>query len=499
MKYKSRLTGRNRTMLTVANDSMRRSRSRRRTREATRKVFLMGTLSGLVVIGMLFFGSRDDGVEPLQEQAKIQHAQVGKMYTGSSAKSRTLAKPNPALHGKPIVAKAVGLPGPKPQLPAEASLPTRVKVPEAKEQVDSKTTETLPTKPIIETKPAPATADKRLKQIVSEVKKKKAMSFPGVDQVLSKKLFTLFDDYDVPEAAVAVVDIKTGEVLSALGYEDGKLVNAHATRAQWPAASVFKIVTASALMGKGLHGKSEMCFNGGFRPITAADLRGTTGNTCASMKTSFSRSYNVPFARWSNAFLSRSELAAEAHAFGFQRPSALGLSKSAHGNLEIPLDKLKRAGTAAGFGDIHLSPLHGALMAAAVGNGGVARKPVWTAGKATQEVRLFPSSRSKALRQMMVATVSSGTARKTFKEQGKPALGKHGAGGKTGTLGHRGRDLSWFVGFAPAENPRYAVGAYVANRPTWRIRASYVGREALRSALLKTSPYRPRSASLASR
>jgi cell division protein FtsI/penicillin-binding protein 2 len=252
-------------------------------------------------------------------------------------------------------------------------------------------------------------------------------------------------------------------------------------------------------MGKGLHSKSEICFNGGFRPITAADLRGTTGNTCASMKTAFSRSYNVPFARWSNAFLSRSELAAEAHAFGFQRPSALGLSKSAHGNLEIPLDKLKRAGTAAGFGDIHLSPLHGALMAAAVGNGGVARKPVWTADKATTEVRLFPSSRSRALRQMMVATVTSGTARKTFKEQGKPALGEHGAGGKTGTLGHRGRDLSWFVGFAPAENPRYAVGAYVANRPTWRIRASYVGREALRSALLKTSPYRPKSSSLASR
>ena len=64
-------------------------------------------------------------------------------------------------------------------------------------------------------------------------------------------------------------------------------------------------------------------------------------------------------------------------------------------------------------------------MAAAVGNGGVARKPVWEEGKATQEVRLFPSSRSKALRQMMVKTVTSGTARKTFKEQGKPALGKH--------------------------------------------------------------------------
>ena len=193
----------------------------------------------------------------------------------------------------------------------------------------------------------------------------------------------------MPEAGVAVVDIKSGEVLTALGYQDGKLSTELAKEARWPGASVFKIVTASALMGKGLHSKSEICFNGGFRPITASDLRGKGGNTCASMRTSFARSYNVPFARWSNAFLSRDELTKEAHAFGFQRPAALGLPKSSFGNLEIPLDKVERAGAAAGFGDIHLSPLHGALMAAAIGNGGSIKKPVWQSGKATQEVRIF--------------------------------------------------------------------------------------------------------------
>ena len=31
---------------------------------------------------------------------------------------------------------------------------------------------------------------------------------------------------------------------------------------------------------------------------------------------------------------------------------------------------------------------------------------------------------------MMVSTITSGTARRTFKEQGKPAMGKHGAGAK---------------------------------------------------------------------
>ena len=58
-------------------------------------------------------------------------------------------------------------------------------------------------------------------------------------------MFTLFDDYDVPEAGVAVVDIRSGEVLTALGYKGGKPSHELAKEARWPAASVFKIVTAS--------------------------------------------------------------------------------------------------------------------------------------------------------------------------------------------------------------------------------------------------------------
>ena len=500
MKYKSRLTGRNRTMLTTANTTLQRSRSRRRTREASRKVFLLGMLGGVSVGAVLLFS----GSPTVPADASSKLSTPAMTVVAASAKLPEAATPSPSKvvreDAKPTapampVAEVVG-PQPEVDFLDRSEAPVKEAATKADVVEKSKTAVVVDTSP----KPEPVQpAGERVKQLISERTPSKPVSYPGVDQVLSKKMFTLFEDYDVPEAGVAVVDIQSGEVLTALGYKDGDLANGLAKEARWPAASVFKIVTASALMGKGVHSGTEICFNGGFRPITASDLRGTGGNTCASMKTSFSRSYNVPFARWSNNFLTRDELTREAHAFGFQRTSALGLPKASHGKLEIPLDKVKRGGAAAGFGEIYLSPLHGALMAAAIGNGGAVRKPVWQAGKTTEQVRVFPSSRAKALQNMMVATVRSGTARRTFKEQGKPALGKHGAGGKTGTLGHRGRDLSWFVGFAPAENPRYAVGAYVANRPTWRIRATYVGREALRSALLKTSPYRPRKSSLASR
>ena len=98
------------------------------------------------------------------------------------------------------------------------------------------------------------------------------------------------------------------------------------------------------------------------------------------------------------------------------------------------------------------------------------------------------------MKKAMLATVKKGSARRAFLERRRPAMGSLGAGGKTGSLfikSKAGQDLTWFVGFAPADKPEIAVAAYVINGPKWRIRAPYMGREAMRSALLKTSPYRP--------
>jgi hypothetical protein len=39
------------------------------------------------------------------------------------------------------------------------------------------------------------------------------------------------------------------------------------------------------------------------------------------------------------------------------------------------------------------------------------------------------------------------------------------------------------VGFAPKDNPRVAVATVIVNDPLWRIRATWLGREAMRLAL----------------
>jgi hypothetical protein len=69
-------------------------------------------------------------------------------------------------------------------------------------------------------------------------------------------------------------------------------------------------------------------------------------------------------------------------------------------------------------------------------------------------------------------------------------MGVPGAVGKTGTLADRKpfRDYSWFVGFAPKDNPKVAVAAVIVNEPLWRIRATWLGREAMRLGLARLPP-----------
>ena len=55
--------------------------------------------------------------------------------------------------------------------------------------------------------------------------------------------------------------------------------------------------------------------------------------------------------------------------------------------------------------------------------------------------------------------------------------------GKTGSLSERDpfRDYSWFVGFAPVEDPQIAVAAVAVNERVWRVKAPFLAHEALKA------------------
>jgi len=265
------------------------------------------------------------------------------------------------------------------------------------------------------------------------------------------------------------------------------------TKPAYPAASVFKIVTGAALLEKGINPDDETCYHGGLRRLVGKLLedKPNLDRRCLSLSMAMARSANVVFAKMAVKHLDAEELRKSAERFLFNRP--IFDQPMEQSRAEIPDEGLDFAKSAAGFGDVKLSPMHAALIAASVGNGGVAMEPSLidavdgVAADPTGSMRLLNAETAAALRDMMKLTVSHGTATTAFLYRRRMVLGDIEVAGKTGSMStHKGpfKDYSWFVGFAPADDPKIAVAAVVVNGLKWRVHAPYIAREALKAYLV---------------
>jgi penicillin-binding protein A len=314
-----------------------------------------------------------------------------------------------------------------------------------------------------------------------------------LDPRLQERLERFLAGYAVPWGAVVVMEPSTGRILALAEHANAEPdARDLSLRALAPAASIFKIVTAAALLGQGVPADEEVCYHGGrhrLQPrLLADDPR--RDHRCMTLASAMGKSANVVFAKLASRGLTAEALRAEAGRFLFDAaiPFARPVEVS---KANIPEDGFGLANTAAGFGDVRLSPLHGALIAAIVANGGLYVPPVLVDG--AQGVTLPPAAESRrvveedvaqALAEMMETTVTEGTARRAFRRPG-PSVGQVAIAGKTGSLADKNpyRDYSWFVGFAPVDKPRIAVAAVVVNGPVWRVKATTVAREAIAAAM----------------
>ena len=86
------------------------------------------------------------------------------------------------------------------------------------------------------------------------------------------------------------------------------------------------------------------------------------------------------------------------------------------------------------------------------------------------------------LREMMVATTVSGTARRAFRASyGRPILRAMNVAAKTGSLSGKtppGR-YEWFIGLAPADRPKLAIAVLIVQQKRWHSTASQIGAQIL--------------------
>jgi len=309
--------------------------------------------------------------------------------------------------------------------------------------------------------------------------------------------------YQVPEGGVVMMNVKTGELIAYASYvATGKSFDVN-LRAEAPAASVFKVVTAAALVEKGgLNARTEQCYHGGRSAVQASELEDDAKRDkwCATLAMALGRSLNVVFARLALKHITPEDLTAMGGAFGFGAPVPFVVPNEAP-QIDIPDDRLEYARSAAGFWHTTLSPLAAVMLAQTVANQGVALEPriiesvydgekqIWTDDPRPRVLRRsIRESTALELTAMMKETVANGSAYKQFHDsKGRPFLPGIEVAGKTGTLTREklNRHYTWFVGFAPADRPEVAIAALVVNTPRWRIKAPLLACNTLRAHFAK--------------
>lgn len=322
-----------------------------------------------------------------------------------------------------------------------------------------------------------------------------------INEALQKEAEKLLKSYKPDYGALVTIDATTGRVLAMASFQKGdELAPNLALRGTYPAASIFKIITATAAIDKySLTPDTLVMFNGGNHTLYRKNVMNSTVNRWTrnmTLREAFARSINTVFARLSFERLQPQDLKEYAIRFGFNQNIQSDLPFDP-GFADIPDEKnFHLAEVASGYNKItQMSPIQGAMIAASVADDGVMRVPyIVDKIKDKNGALLFQSepvtaavtmSKQGALRlkELMEETVTNGTGRKSFRQLVRDRKFEElEMGGKTGSLhgdNPKGK-VDWFVGYAISEKQKLAVAAITVNREKWTVKSTYLAQSVFR-------------------
>jgi peptidoglycan glycosyltransferase len=296
---------------------------------------------------------------------------------------------------------------------------------------------------------------------------------------------------DSATGAIQAIAELTGEPENPLYGLDNQV-----TKARAPAASLMKMITAAAAIQEaGMSPGDEISFRGGCQYLKNRNWlqQPKADRSKFTLARAFATSCNTAFARLAIYQTGLASLRDYADRFFMNRPipSDLLLETSLAAIPELESATMFDVGEAgAGFGFTKLTPVHAALLSAAIANEGrmmaphLVKRAMDASGNVvyTAEPREIgsPIAKETASKMMvlMKATVWSGTSRSQFMRRDTRNF-RTEIGGKTGTL----RDMedrktlyTWFSGVGSGNEvpASLAVGVLVASPVNWIVRASSV-------------------------
>lgn len=317
---------------------------------------------------------------------------------------------------------------------------------------------------------------------------------------LQNYLLDTIDRVNSRYVGIVVMEGESGRVLALAGFDRTDAFGNPCLHSQFPAASIFKIVTAATAIDHcGYSADSPMQYSGSQHTLYKRQLTAKVDRytTTVPLREAFADSINPVFGKLGELRLRKPLLEQAAATFGFN--SLLDFEVALPSSqFQISDKPYNWAEVASGFNlETTLSPLHGAALTTAVLNGGRMITPtiiekiadeqgnvLYRRNEAAQSRQIMSARAATALSQMMEETITSGTARKAFRKYEKDkVLARLQIGGKTGSIDSSSHDLryDWFVGFAQERHghKQLVVAVMVAHEKFLGIRASDYARRAM--------------------
>jgi cell division protein FtsI/penicillin-binding protein 2 len=320
----------------------------------------------------------------------------------------------------------------------------------------------------------------------------------ALNDELQERVHNVMEENRVPYGAFVAIEPKTGRILALTGFSSiDPSWEKRSCFGLYPMASLFKIVTATAaLEANKITPDTVFAYRGKMTSVNPKYwfVKPGSRNQEISLSTAMGKSVNPVFGRLASDVVGKESIMSCVDRFGFNQLLLPGTCLPAS-KAESPQTDAELKLMGAGLGrEVKVSPFHVALMMAAIANNGVMMLPslaqeirngkgetVYTMKPQTARRIISPEAAGK-LAKMLSTTVNSGTSRKAFHDRrGRPKLASIDVAAKTGSID--GKDpaghYSWFAAYAPMNDPRIAVVALVINQEKWKIKASYLGEQAL--------------------
>ncbi len=320
-----------------------------------------------------------------------------------------------------------------------------------------------------------------------------------IDQNLQQWADARLARYNPDYGVFVAIEPDTGKVLAlSTSRRDQQQSAALAFRATYPAASTFKMITAAAALEEGIaNPETVYAFNGKSTSLykrQVFDIKENKWTRRMSLKTAFAKSVNPIFGRLGADQLGGETLLAYAERFGFNAKFVADFDFD-NGHFTIdPSDQWQAAEAGSGYTRRStLSPIHGAVLAAAIANGGklIAPSLVESVTNSDKEVlysfdkprtiSVLSDKTANAMQKLMRATMTEGTGRKTFRTFVSKKYSDVIIGGKSGHLSGTSPKGSydWFIGYGARGTKKIAYAMLCINKEKWYVKSVRFAREAL--------------------